>query len=98
MNKTLLDYRKEIDDLDVQLIELLGKRMNIIREVAVYKKSQHLPAVIQSRVDEVRDNAIRLGKEQNLQEDYIYDLWTKIITESCNTEERYLSHDSQQKE
>ncbi len=98
MSKNLLDYRKEIDDLDVQLIELLGKRMNIIREVAVYKKAQHLPAVIQARVDEVRNNAVRLGKDQNLPENYIYDLWTKIITESCDTEERFLSGSSQKEQ
>lgn len=91
MTKTLLDYRKEIDDLDVQLIELLGKRMDIIREVAVYKHAHHLPAVIQARVDEVHDNAVRMGLEKNLPAEYISALWTKIITESCDTEERFLS-------
>lgn len=98
MSKTLLDYRKEIDELDVRLMELLGERMNIIREVAVYKKANHLPAVIQARVDEVRNNAVALAKENNLPEDYIYDLWTKIITESCDTEERFLTSDKNKTE
>ena len=38
------DYRKEIDDIDRELIGLFEKRMNVVLNVAKYKKDNKKPS------------------------------------------------------
>ncbi len=39
----LLDYRRQMDEIDNQLVELFQKRMNLAGEIAAYKKEKGLP-------------------------------------------------------
>lgn len=45
----LKDYRKEIDAIDAELIELFARRMDVSAGIAEYKKSQGLPALDAAR-------------------------------------------------
>ncbi len=52
----LLDLRKEIDNIDEQLIPLLLKRMSIAEEVAKYKVKRGLPVLNEQREQEILQN------------------------------------------
>lgn len=52
----LLDLRKEIDEIDEQLIPLLLKRMNISEEVAKYKVERGIPVLNSEREQQILDN------------------------------------------
>ena len=41
----LSDYRKEIDEIDHQLVPLFEQRMEVVRKVAAYKKEHNLPVL-----------------------------------------------------
>ena len=43
----LSDYRKELDSIDAQMLELFKQRMNTVRGVAEYKKENKLPVLQQ---------------------------------------------------
>jgi len=88
--KVLEPYRKQIDELDHQLIELLKQRFDIIDLVKVIKHQNNIPAVLPDRVDEVRDNAVARAKEIGLDADFVYELWTRLIERSCEREDIYL--------
>jgi len=63
---TLEEYRKEIDDLDRQLVELLIKRMNCSQKIGLYKKEQHLVVFDPIREEAVIQEKIRLFAEKSL--------------------------------
>ena len=52
------DYRKEIDDIDRELIGLFEKRMNVVLNVAKYKKDNKLEVLQKGRETEVIKKAI----------------------------------------
>ena len=91
----LKPYRKRIDDLDKQILDLLRARYDVIDEVAVLKKREGIDAVLQDRVDEVRENAGDYAESLNLDADFIRTLWAQLIDNSCAREDIFIkdSHD-----
>ncbi|MCF8496678.1 MAG: chorismate mutase [Alphaproteobacteria bacterium] len=83
----LKPYRARIDALDEQIIDLLRLRYDVIEEVGRLKARENIPATLQDRVDEVRENAARLGAAKGLDESFIRDLYARLITHSCALEE-----------
>ena len=60
----LKDYRKEIDAIDDQLVQLFGKRMDIAAKIADYKKENNLPIFVPAREREkLADVARKAGPE-----------------------------------
>ena len=86
----LKPYRQKIDDLDRQIIDLLTKRYEIINEVGHLKFRENIASVLQDRVDEVRENAARMAKENGLDEGFIRQLYAQLIDHSCNLEEEII--------
>ena len=39
----LNDYRKQIDEIDSQLLDLFERRMELAKDIADYKKQNNLP-------------------------------------------------------
>jgi chorismate mutase-like protein len=90
----LKPYRARIDALDKQILDLLRARFDIIDEVAVLKKREGIDAVLQDRVDEVRENAGDYAAELGLDADFIRRLWAELIADSCAREDRYIKSDN----
>lgn len=86
----LKPYRKRIDDLDDRIIDLLAERIGIIREVAALKTEKGIPAVLQDRVDEVRERCIARGTALGLDPDLVRDLYVRIVSYSCALEDSII--------
>jgi len=84
----LKPYRKRIDDLDRQIIDLLRARYDVIEEVGHLKAAHGIEAVLPERVDEVRENAARMAAEKGLDEAFIRKLYAQLIAHSCELEEQ----------
>jgi chorismate mutase-like protein len=84
----LKPYRERIDALDEKLVDLLVEREQIIREVAELKAAHDIPAVLPDRVDEVRERAVARAVEKGADENYIREIYKKIISLSCDLEEQ----------
>ncbi|HPF78378.1 MAG TPA: chorismate mutase [Alphaproteobacteria bacterium] len=89
--KILEPYRQRIDALDDKLVDLLVERAKIIAEVAEIKAENNIPAVLQDRVDEVRERAVKRAVEQGADEHYMREIYTTIIRLSCEMEENHKS-------
>jgi len=83
---TLAWYRKQIDSLDKQLIEILGKRMQVVEQVGYYKAKHNMPALQQNRFDAILQKNIALGKMNGLSEAFITELMNAIHKESLGKE------------
>ena len=64
--EVLKPYRVRINVIDEQILQLLQRRYDVIEEVAKIKARDNIPAFLQDRIDEVRENAARLAAEKGL--------------------------------
>ncbi|NVO58691.1 chorismate mutase [Rhodobacteraceae bacterium B1Z28] len=90
---SMQELRVQIDQLDRQLIEMLGVRAGYIDRASELKPGEGLPARIPDRVEDVvqkvRANADELGMDPDLAET----LWRILIDWSIAREERVLGPD-----
>lgn len=86
----LKPYRARIDALDRQIMDLLRARYDVIEEVGPLKARHGIPAVLQDRVDEVRENAAAYADVLGLDADFIRHLWAQLIEHSCAREDQMI--------
>lgn len=79
---TLKDFRAKIDAIDNQIIKLLSKRMEVVKEVAKFKRKNHYQFFI--RFARESDMIKNLQKHCNfgLSKSAIFAIWRKIIASS----------------
>ena len=83
----LKPYRQRIDDLDDRIVDLLVERTEIIREVGHLKFRKSIPAILQDRVDEVRERAAARAQAKGLDADVVRSLYALLIEYSCDLED-----------
>ncbi len=85
-------YRKQIDAIDKEIVTLLVKRFAVIDKVAHIKAKHNIPAILEDRVREVIDNAA--AHAANLQSpdiDLVREIYTLLVTISCDKEEQFFA-------
>lgn len=92
--QVLKQHRRKIDKIDTQLLKLLGDRFDVVRDVAKVKIKHDIPAFLGGRVNEVRNNAVKLGILYGIDPDFVRTLYTMLIYQSC-AEEEVLKHQAQ---
>jgi len=86
----LEDFRNGIDMLDRQLIEVLGQRFEICRKIAHFKREQDIPMMQSGRVEAVKLQCRNLARQHGVSEDFITEIYTLIIAESCRLEDEII--------
>ena len=61
--RNLDEIRREIDEIDSELIELFKRRMNCSKDVAIYKNANNIPVLNQARENEILDEVEKKGGE-----------------------------------
>ena len=59
----LLDYRRELDELDAEMVRLFVRRMEIVQGIGQYKKEHHLPVLDAQREREKLDAVAAMAPE-----------------------------------
>jgi chorismate mutase len=83
---TLEINRKKIDSLDSKIIETIGLREKLVRDIGIYKAKNYIPPLQASRFQEVLKNAVIAGKRQELSEEFVTELMNAIHKESLRIE------------
>lgn len=83
---TLAFHRKKIDSLDQRLIEIIGERERVVKEVGIYKKKNNIPALQKGRFKQILEKNIRMGAEQGLSEKLMTKVMNAIHDESLRIE------------
>jgi isochorismate pyruvate lyase len=78
--------RAELDRIDADLMELLGRRFRTIRDVAEHKRLTGIAVMQPSRVEEVFATRLQRAREAGLDPKLVERLWTTIITHACQVE------------
>jgi len=71
--------RKEIDEINEQVISLLGRRMKVAKKIASYKKKNSLPVYDPEREDIERVKIEKLAKECGLNPEFTAKLFSLFI-------------------
>ena len=82
--------RKQIDEIDRQIIGLLAERFKIVSSVVEVKRAEGLEVRIPARIEEVLQNAVAEARRTGVSERLVHTLWQEIIEETCKAEENIL--------
>lgn len=78
----LVDLRRQIDEIDNDLIDLLAKRMKISREIGEYKKEKGMTIVQPRRYTQILDKRGAQGSLQGIDPECIKNIFEHIHEES----------------
>ena len=86
----LLNFRNEINNIDKKIVKLLSKRKKLVLNIAQSKIQNNRPIRDINREKNLLSKLTSLGKEKNLDPDYIIRLFQLIIEESILTQKTLL--------
>lgn len=81
------ELREDVDELDSQMIELLGNRMEIVREMGRLKTEQNVSTLQPHRWQEIVQDRVGKGSGLDLSEDFILQLMQSIHEEAIRQQE-----------
>jgi chorismate mutase len=71
--------RQQIEQLDRQIVDLLGKRVALSKEIGALKKTAGLPTLDPAREAEVIRRAAGLAREAGLSDEKVRDIFWHVI-------------------
>ena len=85
------ELRKQIDELDNQLMDLLAKRMRVCREIGQYKKEHNMTVLQPARYGEILDKRGAQGSLCGLGTDFVKKVFENVHEESVRQQMEILS-------
>ena len=89
--ESLSELRKQIDELDDQLLELLAKRMRVSREIGQYKKEHDMPVLQTARYDEILNKRINQAEDMEMDGEFMKVVLQAIHEESVRQQIKILN-------
>lgn len=83
----LASCRKQIDDIDRQIVALLNQRARIVAEVGKIKREAHLPVAAPAREQRVLDHIVKVGGAGPLPPDRLRHIYQTVLQEMRTWEE-----------
>lgn len=83
--------RTQIDVVDHQLIEMLGKRMQVADAIGELKKEKNVAILQSRRWNEILGKMILEGEERQLSEEFILRIFKAIHQESINHQKKVIN-------
>ncbi|MCJ7804330.1 chorismate mutase [Patescibacteria group bacterium] len=88
MDELLKNWRKQINKLDGELLNILAKRINIVREIGKHKKTYGIPSLDEKRWQEVLQSKLSKARSLNIPEKFIEKLYNLIHEHSLEIENK----------
>ena len=90
-NRQLDNLRAQIDILDNQLIETLGKRMKVSDGIGEIKKNRNVAVLQTNRWNAILGSMILEGESRGLSEEFVLRMFKAIHQESINHQEKIIN-------
>lgn len=78
----LSDLRRQIDEIDEQILEIMAKRMRVSCEIAQYKKENDVQVLQAGRYDEILTKRSQDGVSMGMSEEFVKEVFEAIHAES----------------
>ncbi len=76
------ELRREIDEIDKEIIKLLKKRMDAAEKIAEYKMKNNMPMQQPSREKEVISKIMQEAEQEGLSQDAAEKIYREIIKQT----------------
>jgi len=90
-NSNLNNLRAQIDVVDNQIIDLLGKRMKAADGIGALKKQKNVAVLQSKRWNEILGKMVLQGEEKGLSEEFVLKMFKAIHQESINHQEKIIN-------
>ncbi len=90
-NSNLSNLRAQIDVIDNQLIDILGKRMKVSDGIGELKKQKNVAVLQSNRWNAILGKMILEGESQGLSEEFVLRMFKAIHQESINHQEKIIN-------
>ncbi len=87
-NNTLNNLRAQIDVVDNQIIELLGKRMKASDGIGTLKRDNNVAVLQSKRWNEILGRMVLEGQDKGLSEEFVLRMFKAVHQESINHQEK----------
>lgn len=91
LTESLTALRKQIDELDNQLMNLLTKRMRVSREIATYKKEHNMAVVQTGRYSEILEKRAAQGLLCGMDAEFVKKVFEAIHEESVRQQTELIN-------
>lgn len=88
--ENLSALRRQIDDLDNSLLELLARRMRVSEEIGQYKKEHNMPILQSQRYDEILQNRISQAERMDMDGEFMKTVLVAIHEESVRHQQEIM--------
>ncbi len=89
--KDLSNLRAQIDVIDNQLLDILGKRMKTSDSIGALKKKRNVAVLQSTRWNEILGKMVLEGETRGLSEEFILKMFKAIHQESINHQEKIIN-------
>ena len=87
----ITQLRKQIDELDNDLMQLLAKRMRVCREIGQYKKEHNMTVLQAQRYNEILDKRGAQGALCGMDSDFVKTIFEAIHEESVRQQKEIIN-------
>ena len=91
LTESLTALRKQIDELDNELMTLLTKRMHVSREIATYKKEHNMAVVQTGRYSEILEKRGAQGQLCGMDAEFVKKIFEAIHEESVRQQTELIN-------
>ena len=91
LTESLAALRKQIDELDNELMTLLTKRMRVSREIATYKKEHNMAVVQTGRYSEILEKRGAQGQLCGMDAEFVKKIFEAIHEESVRQQTELIN-------
>ncbi len=84
--ENIQEIREAIDNIDREIIRLIGKRFKYVKEIVKFKNTDKDSIVAKDRYDQVIENRRKLAAENGLNPDLIENIYKSLINHFINKE------------
>lgn len=84
-------FRVQINQIDDEILTLLGDRMKVAEKIGLYKKENNITILQTNRWNDILEKAIRKGEKIGLTKDFILKLLDAVHLESINRQNRVMN-------
>lgn len=88
--ENLSQLRRQIDDLDNSLLELLARRMRVSQEIGQYKKEHNMPILQAQRYDEILKKRISQAEQMGMDGEFMKTVLVAIHEESVRHQQKIM--------
>jgi len=88
--KELDELREKIEDLDMQIIDLIDKRMSVVEEIAKVKRNEGLPIMDEEREEELASKIAHFATDKKMDVGQLKEMFNIMIEMSINRQKNII--------